>query len=177
LSAKLRAFGAATLAVALADQALKAWVVYSLEPFGRLSLIGSFVGAMRLPSAPDSWGPFSDLPLPALAALLLAALGLLAGLLIRADATDRLTGSALGMISGAALASAVDRFYAGEVLDVLAIDLGRFALPPFNLADVAILLGTLLLLLDIAASDASHAAAAGEVREDGAPKPAKPGEP
>ncbi len=170
MSPKLRAFGAATLAVALADQAVKAWVVSNLEAFARQPLLGDFLVAMRLPSAPNTWGPFSDLPMAAPAALLVVALGLLAGLLVRAERHDRLTGWALGMISGAALGSAVDRFYAGEVLDVLAIDLGRFALPPFNLADLAIVLGTLLLLVDIASSDASHAAA------DPPAAPAEPGE-
>jgi signal peptidase II len=172
VSAKLRAFGAATLAVVLADQGLKAWVTSNLETFGRLPLLGDFLVAMRLPSAPTTWGPFSDLPLLVIGGLLAGALGLLAGLLVRAEATDRLTGWALGMISGAALASVVDRFYAHEVLDVLAIDLGRFALPPFNLADLAIVLGTLLLLLDIAASDASHAAS-----PERAPEPDAPGDP
>jgi signal peptidase II len=175
LSAKLRAFGAATLAVALADQALKAWIVSHLEGFGRLPLLGDFLVAMRLSSSPNTWGPFSDLPMAALGALLVVALGLLAGLLVRADRNDALTGWALGMISGAALASAVDRFYAGEVLDVLAIDLGRFALPPFNLADLAIVLGTLLLLIDIASSDASHAAASPARSADPAHAP-EPGE-
>ena len=162
MNAKLRAFGAATLAVAIADQALKSWVLSSLEPNGREQLVGSLLSAMRLASPATSWGPFHDLPLEVLAALMLAALGLLSGLLLRAEGTDRLTGCALGLIAGAALGSALDRFYTGEVLDVLAIDFGRFALPPFNLADAAIVLGTALLLLDIAASDARHAAAAGE---------------
>jgi signal peptidase II len=174
LSAKLRAFGAAALAVFLADQALKIWVVSNLELYARLPLLGSFLSVMRLPSAPDAWGPFSHVPLLALAGLLGVAVALLAGLLVRAEPTDRLTGWALGMISGAALAGGVDRFYAGEVLDVLALDFGRFALPPFNLADLAIVLGTLLLLLDIAASDASHAA--GSARAGPGPEPLDPGD-
>jgi lipoprotein signal peptidase len=177
LSAKLRAFGAAAALVALADQGLKAWIVTSLEPYGRLPLLGSVVTLMRLPSAATGWGPFEQLPVPVLAGLMLGAVALLAGLLLRAGASDRFTGAALGLIAGAGLASAVDRFYVGNVLDIVAIDFGRFALPPFNLGDAAIMLGTALLLLDIAASDASHAAAVGAAEPPPVPDVASEVEP
>ena len=50
---------------------------------------------------------------------------------------------AAGLLAGGALGNLIDRLFAGEVTDY--IDVGSW--PPFNLADVAITAGVVLMVL------------------------------
>lgn len=53
---------------------------------------------------------------------------------------------ALGVILGGSLGNLVDRFrFAGAVVDYLAV----YVWPPFNVADAAILVGTVLLVVEV----------------------------
>ena len=62
--------------------------------------------------------------------------------------TTRLVALALGLILGGALGNAIDRFRYGWVADFYYFHLGSFHWYVFNLADVAIVLGVALLLID-----------------------------
>jgi signal peptidase II len=55
----------------------------------------------------------------------------------------------IGLIIGGALGNLVDRYLYGAVFDFLAIRLGEITLFVCNLADIAITLGTLGLLIDL----------------------------
>jgi signal peptidase II len=71
-----------------------------------------------------------------------AALGLIAYLFAR-DPGRRGMWVATGLVAGGALGNLADRIFAGEVTDYVAIG----SWPPFNLADVAITCGVVLLAL------------------------------
>ena len=88
-------------------------------------------------SAAGRWG---------LVAFVVVASGLIAWWLWRA--TTRLVGIALGLILGGAIGNAVDRFSYGWVADFFYFHVGSFHWYVFNLADVAIVAGVILLLLD-----------------------------
>ncbi len=88
-------------------------------------------------SAAGRWG---------LVAFVAVASGLIAWWLWRA--TTRLVGLALGLILGGAIGNAVDRFSYGWVADFYYFHVGSFHWYVFNLADVAIVAGVVLLLLD-----------------------------
>ena len=60
----------------------------------------------------------------------------------------RLTGAGLGLVIGGALGNIVDRVRYQAVTDFLDFHLGAYHWPAFNLADVAVVCGTLLLLAD-----------------------------
>ncbi len=90
---------------------------------------------------------FGFLPGDPVAVTLVIALALLALLVYFALHTSRpLIWLPTGMLLGGALGNVLDRLRAGYVTDFVKLPLGW---PPFNLADVSITLGVLILLLII----------------------------
>ncbi len=61
---------------------------------------------------------------------------------------SRLPAVALGLILGGAIGNAIDRFSYGWVADFYFVHVGSFRWYVFNLADVGIVVGVILLLLD-----------------------------
>ncbi|MDH3216491.1 MAG: signal peptidase II [Candidatus Krumholzibacteria bacterium] len=53
----------------------------------------------------------------------------------------------LGMILGGALGNLVDRIYPGEVIDFIDMGIGSYRWPVYNLADSAVTIGGILLIL------------------------------
>ncbi len=68
--------------------------------------------------------------------------------LLRAHAGQRLFCWALTCIMGGAIGNVVDRLLHGYVVDMVDFHIGRWHFPAFNVADSAITLGVILLLLD-----------------------------
>lgn len=146
-----RRAGLAVAAVTLvADQANKLFLldVYDIEIRQPLRLgpyldvvmaknPGISYSLLSAHSAAGRWG---------LVAFVALASGLIALWLWRA--TTRLVGIALGLILGGAIGNAVDRFSYGWVADFYYFHVGSFHWYVFNLADVAIVAGVILLLLD-----------------------------
>lgn len=83
----------------------------------------------------------------------LALLGLLA--YFATHASRPLIWLATGLLLGGALGNLLDRIHSGSVVDFVQLPLGW---PPFNLADVSIVLGVLLLLFAIESPRDPHAA-------------------
>ena len=77
------------------------------------------------------------------------ALGISVILLIwLARTTDRIAGVGLGLIIGGAIGNVADRLLVGAVQDFLLLHWHEWAWPAFNLADSAITLGVVLLLVE-----------------------------
>ena len=55
---------------------------------------------------------------------------------------------AIGLVIGGALGNVVDRFKYGAVADFIDIHWGDYHWPAFNLADAAISVGVVILLID-----------------------------
>jgi signal peptidase II len=68
--------------------------------------------------------------------------------LLRSHGHQRLFGWALTLILGGAIGNVIDRLLHGYVVDFLDFHWGTRHFPAFNLADSAITLGALLLILD-----------------------------
>lgn len=68
--------------------------------------------------------------------------------LMRSHAGQRLFCLALACIMGGAIGNVVDRLVHGYVVDMVDFHIGSWHFPAFNLADSAITLGVILLLLD-----------------------------
>jgi signal peptidase II len=84
-------------------------------------------------------------------ALVLAVSAVLAGVLWyfwRTPSTDRLLLAALALVLGGAVGNLIDRATTGAVTDFLAVYIGEYRWPDFNVADSAISIGITLLLLD-----------------------------
>jgi signal peptidase II len=78
----------------------------------------------------------------------LAASGFILWLLVR-HGSQRLFGFALAMILGGAVGNVIDRVFRGEVVDFLLVHWqDRWYFPAFNVADSAITVGAVLLIVD-----------------------------
>jgi len=141
-------------AAAIADQALKLWVLFilDLQAVGIVRLT-PFLDLVLVWNRGISYGLFQqDGPLRqwALLALTVVALGLLTLWLARS--TNRLTAISLGLIIGGAIGNAIDRVAYGAVADFILFHITTatvsFRWYVFNLADTAIVAGVAGLLYD-----------------------------
>jgi signal peptidase II len=94
-----------------------------------------------------SYGLFGDLPLVVLGGVILVAILALAFWWWKA--THKLVQIGLMLCLGGALSNAVDRLVYGAVADFFHFHWGTYSFYIFNLADVAITFGVLLLILDL----------------------------
>lgn len=139
---------AVAAAVVLADQIIKWWAVGVLgdEPYGIEIL--SFFNLVLVWNKGISFGIFGGGSLPPwlLAAIALAVTLALAIWLRKAE--TRLLALAIGLVIGGALGNVIDRFRFGAVADFLDFHWGAYHWPAFNLADAAISVGAVILLMD-----------------------------
>lgn len=139
-----------TALVIVLDQASKYWVVARFDLYERLEVLPLF----NLTLAYNSGAAFSFLASAggwqrwffALVAVLAA--GLIFGWL-RKLRHERMQGAALALILGGALGNLYDRVVLGHVVDFLDFYWGDYHFPAFNIADTAITIGALLIILDM----------------------------
>ena len=143
------AFGLAA-AVLVVDQAVKAWILEGIDLPLRLSV--DLVWPLRLTMVWNEGVSFGflqarhDLARWGLTAFALVVALALAAWARRAD--RRLLGVALGLIIGGAVGNAIDRARFGAVVDFIDVSALGFFPWVFNVADAAITIGVLLMLLD-----------------------------
>jgi signal peptidase II len=132
--------GALCALVVILDQATKAAIEASLVPGEKVDVLGP----LTLTLAHNDGVAFglASGGGAALVALTIAALVFVAILFAR-DPTRPGMWLAIGLLAGGALGNLIDRVRVGEVTDYL----GVLSWPPFNLADVAITLGVVVLAL------------------------------
>ena len=128
------------------DQATK-WLVlnYVMIP-PRVIPVTDFFNLVLGYNTGVSFGLFGEAPAWILMTFTLA---IAVGLLVWIKQTDnRLTAAALGLIVGGAMGNLLDRLRQGAVTDFLDFYIGGYHWPAFNLADVAIVCGVGLLLIE-----------------------------
>ena len=126
--------------VLIADQAAKALIEANLVPGEQVNVLGPLEFTLAH-NRGVAFGLASGGGV-LLVALTVAAL-VVVGVLFARDPTRPGMWVAIGLLAGGALGNLVDRVRAGEVTDY--IDL--LSWPPFNLADVAVTLGVVVLAL------------------------------
>jgi signal peptidase II len=137
------------LSAALLDQITK-WVAEAALPADRAVTVCSGVLSLRLRANPHgAFGLFAPLPealrLPLMIGLAAVALLLAFWLTLRLLGLRPPVAVALGLILGGAAANLADRMVRREVIDFFELFNGRW--PTFNLADVAITAGCLLVVV------------------------------
>ncbi|HYX63205.1 MAG TPA: signal peptidase II [Burkholderiales bacterium] len=148
MSSAWRWFALAALVV-LADQATKALVLarfalgerLELAPFFNLVLVYNKGAAFSFLSDAGGWQK------PLLIAFAVGAAALVSFMIVRRP-RERLLCSALALILGGALGNVIDRLRFGQVVDFLDAHAGGYHWPAFNVADSAITIGALLLILE-----------------------------
>ncbi|WEK03138.1 MAG: signal peptidase II [Candidatus Devosia phytovorans] len=94
-----------------------------------------------------SYGLFDSLPVWALGVVMLVAIVALSAWWVRADSPVVRLG--LAFCIGGALSNAIDRLIYGAVADFFHLHWGSWSFYIFNVADVAITLGVILLIVDL----------------------------
>jgi signal peptidase II len=143
VSAAARAWSLAAIlcgANVAADQAIKAIVEARLFPGEEVDVLGP-LGLTLSHNRGVAFGLAGGAGI-GLVLVTVAALGLIAYLFAR-DPGRRGMWLATGLVAGGALGNLADRIFAGEVTDYIAVG----SWPPFNIADIAITCGVVLLAL------------------------------
>jgi len=148
LSSAWRWFALAA-AVVLADQITKALVLARFALGERLELTG-FFNMVLVYNKGAAFSFLSDAAgwqTPALIVFALAAIGVVGTFIVRSPGR-RLLCTGLALILGGALGNLIDRLRFGQVVDFLDFHVGAWHWPAFNVADSAITIGAVLIILE-----------------------------
>ncbi len=159
-------YAAVALLVFAGDQATKAWVRDSVPGHSIIPVIPHFLNLTHTQNAGVAFGLFSDSPAPwktwiliVVSVVLLAAV---AGIMVRTSHLRWESGVGLAMILGGALSNLLDRVRTGRVVDFVDVYFRSYHWPTFNLADSAIVVGAVFLILQLIFSESdSHAPSLG----------------
>lgn len=139
-----------SLAIIIADQISKTLMVNWLDLYERVAVLPFF----NLTLAHNTGAAFSFLAgaggwqrwfFVALAVVISAVLVIW---MKRLAATARLEAISLALIIGGAIGNVIDRLIYGYVIDFLDVYVGTYHWPAFNIADSAICIGAVLLIID-----------------------------
>jgi signal peptidase II len=141
-----------TLVVVVADRASKAWFEVSTPEGWRHEIVHNFIYLVHSINPGIAFSFFANSPLPWLKAILIAGsivvVIILAWLLISGRTGGPMTFAGLALLIAGATGNVTDRILHGGVTDFLEVWLGTYRWPAFNVADSAITVGAVLVLLD-----------------------------
>lgn len=130
------------------DHATKWWIRNWLMDPPRTIPITDFFNLVLGYNTGVSFGVLGGTNLPPWG-LSLVAITIAAGLIVWLSyAESRLVATALGLLTGGALANGIDRLIQGAVTDFLDFHLAGWHWPAFNMADVGVVCGAGLLVVD-----------------------------
>lgn len=137
------------LTVLAIDVLVKAGVEQGLAPYQQVALMGDRIRLTRAYNTGVAFGLLREgsVYLLLLTGVLVAGLAVWTVVTVRQAAPGYRAPLALGLLLGGAVANFGDRMLDGRVTDYLDIGWGAWRWPTFNLADCAIMLGVLLLLM------------------------------
>ncbi|HUB82070.1 MAG TPA: signal peptidase II [Bryobacteraceae bacterium] len=152
LDLRLKAYG--TAAGVLAFDRLTKWLIETrVSFFDPLKVIPGFFDIVRSENRGVAFGLFNDTTSEwrtlVLVLLSLAAVVGVSILLWRPERLDRLTRWGFALILGGAAGNVVDRILYGKVTDFLLLYIRDYQWPAFNVADSAIVIGSVLLALGL----------------------------
>jgi signal peptidase II len=135
------------------DQATKALVVARLGLHEYVPMVDGLLSISHVRNRGAAFGVLSDASLPhqhlLLAALSVAALVAIAVYFVRLPPAAWLPRTALALVLGGAVGNLIDRLRLGYVVDFVHVFWRDHVWPDFNVADSAITVGVVLLVLDI----------------------------
>ena len=141
-----------TLAVVALDRATKAWFETQTDENWRHEVLRHFVYLVHSRNPGIAFSLFADSSSPWLRNLLIAGslvvICVLAWLLV-AGQGGSLTCAGIALLLGGATGNLTDRIIHGAVTDFLEVWIGTYRWPAFNVADSAITIGAILLVVDL----------------------------
>jgi signal peptidase II len=139
--------------VLIVDQATKNIIARTIPLHDSITVIPGFFRLSHVLNPGAAFSLFADSRSPYMPWILigfsLIVMVVVTSMLWKARTTFTLTNIGLSLILGGALGNLLDRLLLGSVIDFLAFKLGSYHWPDFNVADSAIVCGSILLMADI----------------------------
>jgi signal peptidase II len=132
-------------AVVAVDQLVKAWIVGAIEPGERIELVGEYLRLILVQNDGAVFGLFRDNAL-LFGLLSIVVVGLIVAYHGRSPRSAYLS-TTLGLLLGGAIGNLIDRLRLGHVIDFVDAGIGDLRFYTFNVADSAISLSILMLIL------------------------------
>ena len=133
------------------DQLSKFWIRNNIESYNEIELIGSFFTLIRVENSGAFLGMGSELSyIPKLILLIIFPIVVLVAVSIYTYMEKKLDNLSLvgfSLIIGGGVANIFDRVVYGSVTDFLYINLGFFKTGIFNIADLSVTTGIILILI------------------------------
>lgn len=158
MSPKTKAFLLSLLVVYPLDQVTKALVNAKIQYADRIEVIPGWFDLTHVRNGGGAFSFFADGPFEQRMAFFigttLIAICLLLVFYRKLGDHEVLSATALGVVLGGAIGNLTDRLRYGEVVDFLDVHLtSGYTWPTFNVADSAIVIGVILLLVEIFLSE------------------------
>ena len=142
-----------TLAVVVLDRATKAWFEARTAEGWRQEIIHNFIYLVHSRNPGIAFGVLADSASTFTRVILitgsLAVIGVLAWLLVTGKIASPMGNAGLALLLGGAAGNVSDRIFHGAVTDFFEVWFGTYHYPAFNVADSAITIGAVLILLDV----------------------------
>ncbi len=138
-----------SLAVVVLDQAAKQVAEYALSPHQAVRVLPFFDwyltyntgAAFSFLAGAGGWQRWM------FTAIAIVISAVIVHWLVRLPRNETLTAVSLALILGGAIGNLIDRVYLGHVIDYIQVWLGSYPWPAFNIADAAISVGAVMLIL------------------------------
>jgi len=145
-------FGLSALIIAL-DRITKQWVSHHIDEGSAITVIPHVFRISHVLNSGAAFSMFTDSPHPERTRWMLTAFSILAAVvvfivLLRVGRRITLTSLSMALVLGGAIGNVWDRLRTGTVIDFLEVHIIHYHWPDFNVADSAIVIGGILLLLD-----------------------------
>jgi len=137
--------------VLLLDVATKLAVVRSIIPYHQIDIIGDYVRLTLIHNPGAAFGiHVGDFSRQVFMVLAIIALGALLAMYWFTPARDHVRLAAIALICGGAIGNLIDRIRSTRgVIDFIDVGIGDTRWPVFNLADVAVTAGAIILALSL----------------------------
>ena len=133
--------------VLLMDQLAK-YVIVAILSYGKeIFIFPKFLYLTHIKNTGGAWSIFNENP-SILLLVGIASLGILFYYLYKKNSFSKLEIAYLGIMIGGILGNFIDRIFRNGVIDYIGFILGKYYFPIFNIADVAIVCGAFLLVID-----------------------------
>lgn len=142
-----------TLAVVVLDRATKAWFEARTVEGWRHEVIHNLIYLVHSRNPGIAFGVLADSASTFTRVILitgsLAVIAVLAWLLVTGKIVSTIGNAGLALLLGGAAGNVSDRIFHGAVTDFFEVWLATYHYPAFNVADSAITIGAILILLDV----------------------------
>lgn len=135
------------------DRVTKHWVSGHIEEGSAITVIPHVFRISHVLNSGAAFSMFTDSPHPERTRWMLTAFSILAAVvvfivLLRIGRRVSLTALSMALVLGGAIGNVWDRLRTGTVIDFLEVHIIHYHWPDFNVADSAIVVGGILLLID-----------------------------